>query len=92
MCLVNNAVTAKSTALSTTASTIYNGLFYQNDAVRLDSAGSFTLTLTSRGKYSGRIQIGSKRYSFSGFLSSGQSGATNVICATMAQPSPSTST
>ena len=47
--------------------------------MRLDSAGSFTLTLTSRGKYSGRIQIGSKRYSFSGLLGSRQSGATNVI-------------
>ena len=62
-----------------TTSSIYNGLFYQDDAVRLTSAGSFTLSVTPRGSYSGKLQIGTKSYSFSGSLNSQKTGATKVI-------------
>src|SRR5207248_163569 len=37
----------------------------------LQSAGSFTVTTTSKGKFSGRVQIGSARYTMSGQLDSG---------------------
>ncbi|MBI3853018.1 MAG: immunoglobulin domain-containing protein [Verrucomicrobia bacterium] len=56
----------------------YAGLFYENDAVRQSSAGFFTASLTSRGTYSGSLQMGANRYSFNGqFNLPGQ--ATSVI-------------
>ncbi len=48
----------------------YNGLFHEPDAVRPTSAGSFTLSATSGGGYSGSLRIGAKRISFSGKLDS----------------------
>jgi hypothetical protein len=77
--LASSASSAAPGMQSTTASSTYGGLFYQADAVRLASAGSFTLSVTPRGKYSGRVQIGTKSYSFSGLLDAQQSGGTNVI-------------
>jgi hypothetical protein len=74
-----NALPPNFSAQSVTNSSTYNGLFYQDDAVRLTSSGSFTLSVTARGAYSGRIQIGNSRYSFSGKLNSQGTGATNVI-------------
>ena len=56
----------------------YNGLFYQSDGVRQSSAGCFTLSVTARGTYSGRLQIGKKGYSFKGKLNL-QCQATNII-------------
>jgi hypothetical protein len=47
----------------------YNGLFYEADQVRQASAGALALTVSTHGKYSGRVQIGNSRYSFSGKLS-----------------------
>ena len=57
----------------------YNGLFYEDDGIRLTSAGSFTLALTASRKYSGRLRLGAKRYSFSGLLDPQQNGGPNVI-------------
>lgn len=37
----------------------YRGLFYESAAVAQSSSGSFVLTLTAKGKFSGRLQIGS---------------------------------
>ena len=56
----------------------YNGLFNEGDGVRQNSAGFFTATITTRGTYSGRLQIGARRYSFSGQLNL-QLQATNAI-------------
>ncbi len=69
----------KSATATGLAGTTYNGLFYQDDAVRLASAGSFTLRITPNSKYSGRLQLGTKRYSFSGYLDPQLAGATNTI-------------
>ena len=66
-------------AQSVRTGTIYNGLFYEDDAVRLNSAGAFNLSVTPRGRYSGRLQIGTKRYSLSGWLNANRTGATNVL-------------
>jgi hypothetical protein len=60
-------------------SSIYSGLFFQQDAVSLASAGSFTLSVTPRGKYTGRILLGAKRYAFSGILDTNQNSGTNFI-------------
>jgi hypothetical protein len=46
----------------------YNGLFYENEEVNQHSAGSITLTLTTKGSYTGKLQIGSSRLSLSGTL------------------------
>jgi hypothetical protein len=56
----------------------YNGLFYEADAVRLNSAGYFQITLSSRGSYSGSLQLQSRRYSFKGLFNL-QGQATNRI-------------
>lgn len=45
---------------------VYTGLFYEQDAIRPATAGFFSITTTTRGTYSGRMQIGNSRYSFSG--------------------------
>ena len=56
----------------------YNGLFYEADQVRQHSAGFFTVSLAKHGTYSGRLQIGSDRYSFHGQFDL-QCQATNII-------------
>ncbi|MBI3852477.1 MAG: DUF4038 domain-containing protein [Verrucomicrobia bacterium] len=56
----------------------YNGLFYEDNAVRQSSSGFFTLSTTTQGTYSGRLQMGTSRYSISGQLDA-QGQATNVI-------------
>jgi hypothetical protein len=57
----------------------YSGLFYQTDAIRLQSAGSFTIVITPSGAYSGKIQVGfTGKYSVSGHLNAGGQ-ATNVF-------------
>jgi hypothetical protein len=61
------------------ASSIYNGLFFETNAVSLASAGSFTLSVTPRGKYSGRILLGAKRYPFSGLLDVTLNSGSNTI-------------
>jgi hypothetical protein len=44
----------------------YNGLFYEGDQIRQNSAGAFTLTVTTKGSYSGRLQFANQRTTFSG--------------------------
>ena len=56
----------------------YNGLFSQNDEVRLVSAGSFNLYADKNGNYSATIEFAKGRYSFSGALTTSLR-ATNLI-------------
>ncbi len=60
----------------------YNGLFYQDDQVRPGASGSFALVVTTRGTYSGRLQLGATRYSFSGKLNL-QCQGTNYLIASL---------
>ena len=46
----------------------YNGLFYENDEVQRHTSGYFTIRVTPRGTYSGRLQTAMSRYSFRGVL------------------------
>jgi hypothetical protein len=46
----------------------YNGLFYETNGLWQQSSGIITITTTSRGKYTARMQIGARRYGFSGQL------------------------
>ena len=62
----------------TPAQAAYNGLFYEDKEVQQYSSGFFTASTTTRGTYSGRLQIGASRCSFSGQLNL-QGQATNVI-------------
>lgn len=51
-------------------SSSYGGLFYEQDAVRLASAGAFTLSVKANGKYSGMLQTTTARLPFSGTFGS----------------------
>jgi len=62
----------------TAAAGTYNGLFNESDQVRLNSAGAFNVYFGDGGAYSGWLQLGFVRYSFSGNLALDLS-ATNVI-------------
>ena len=55
----------------------YNGLLYEDDDIRVGSAGFFTLKVNSRGAYSGQLQVGSTRKRFSGKLDLLSCQATN---------------
>ncbi|HEY9510439.1 MAG TPA: fibronectin type III domain-containing protein [Verrucomicrobiae bacterium] len=46
----------------------YNGLLYEDDDIRVSSAGYFTLKVSKHGGYSGQVQVGSLRKRFSGKL------------------------
>jgi lysyl endopeptidase len=56
------------TALFPRAKGAYNGLFATGSPA-IDSAGFCTLTLTSKGTYTGSLQLAGKRYSFKGTFS-----------------------
>jgi len=56
----------------------YNGLFFENDSIRQESAGFFSLFLNARSNYSGHLQLGSKRYSFKGRINA-EGLATNLL-------------
>ena len=56
----------------------YSGLFYEGDEVQQASSGSFTISLTTKRTYSGRITLGAGRYSFSGSLGLGDA-LTNTV-------------
>lgn len=44
----------------------YGGLFYEQDAVRVQSSGAFNLSVTAVGKYSGTLQMSAGKFAFSG--------------------------
>jgi hypothetical protein len=44
----------------------YTGLFYETNAVRVQSSGAFNLSVTAGGKYSGALQMSAGRLPFSG--------------------------
>jgi hypothetical protein len=44
----------------------YNGLFYEGDQIRQNSAGAFTVTISAKGSYSGHLQFANHRNAFSG--------------------------
>jgi hypothetical protein len=56
----------------------YNGLFHEDDAVRPNSAGAFTVSVTARGSYSGSLRLGTNRWAFTGLLDF-QCQATNAL-------------
>jgi hypothetical protein len=51
-----------------TNSGTYSGLFSEPDALRPQSAGAFKLSISTRGTYSGSLQMGTARLPFSGVL------------------------
>ena len=63
---------------SVAAAGVYNGLFFENDVVRLHSAGQFNLALNSGENFSAWLQIGATRLPFSGTFDANLT-ATNVI-------------
>jgi hypothetical protein len=57
---------------------IYNGLFFDPNDVTLQSSGAFSISSTANGKFSGKLQIGSRRSSFTGQFDGG-GNATNSV-------------
>jgi hypothetical protein len=53
------------------AGATYNGLFLGTNGITLQNSGSFTLTTSSAGGFSGKLQIGNARASFSSKFISG---------------------
>lgn len=44
----------------------YNGLFYETNGVSQGRSGAFTLSTTTKGKFTGTLQLGGSRHSISG--------------------------
>jgi hypothetical protein len=76
------AFTAVGAALSANAyapmSATFNGLFFQTNSAWQQSSGLITISTTSRGTYSAKVQLGHDRYSHSGWLSTDGMGAFDV--------------
>lgn len=56
----------------------FNGLFHQNDQVRLGQSGFFNFVLADKGTYSAYVQIGTRKTKASGRLSL-EGRATNIV-------------
>jgi hypothetical protein len=52
--------------------------FYQQDSIQHGTSGALNAKTTKRGSYSGVLQIGGRRYSFSGQLDPSGSGTTTI--------------
>jgi hypothetical protein len=52
----------------TPSAATYSGLFYTSNAVEFLKSGAISITTTKSGKYSGSVQYGAKKYSFTGIL------------------------
>ena len=52
----------------------YTGLFYEDDGVRFESAGNFTLSVTAKQKFSGKLNVAGETLSFSGSFNVGGYG------------------
>ena len=63
----------------------YSGLFYPTGGVQFGQSGALAAKITGRGTYSGSLQMGVNRYSFSGQLSS-SGAATNSIPRKLSSP------
>lgn len=63
----------------------YNGLFYEDSQINQYSSGSFSVTVSAHGNYSGRVQLGADRLSFTGKLNL-QCTATNSVNRKLAAP------
>jgi hypothetical protein len=63
----------------------YNGLFSEDTGVNQNSSGSFSVTVSAHGNYSGKIQLGASKLSFKGKFNL-QCTTTNSIPRTMAAP------
>jgi hypothetical protein len=62
--IYNGNATNKPTYPQVTAA--YSGLFFESTGVELGRSGAISLNATAAGSYSGKLQIGSKSYPFSG--------------------------
>lgn len=62
----------------TTSKGVFNGLFYEDDQVRLGQSGFFSLTLSDKGAYSAYVQLGTRKTKASGKLTL-NGRATNVV-------------
>jgi hypothetical protein len=74
--IYNGTATNKPTA--TPVSGAYSGLFFESTGVELGRSGAVSLNTTAAGGYSGKLQIGSKNFPFSGTFDPFGAG-TNVI-------------
>lgn len=57
----------------------YNGLFFQTTGYWNQSSGIITISTTSQGSYSAKLQIGKAHYSFSGRFASDGSASAQIL-------------
>jgi len=74
--IYNGTATNEPTYSPVTAA--YTGLFSESTGVELGRSGAISLNTTAAGSYSGKLQIGSKSYPFSGTLDPSGAG-TNAV-------------
>jgi hypothetical protein len=63
----------------------YNGLFSEDSGVNQNSSGSFSVTVSAHGNYSGKVQLGASKLSFKGKFNL-QCTTTNSIARKLAAP------
>jgi Fibronectin type III domain len=56
----------------------YFGLFSEDNSIRPTSSGSFAVSVTPKGAYSGKLRLGMGRYSFTGKLDSSYEGSVTI--------------
>jgi hypothetical protein len=56
----------------------YSGLFYERNAIQQGTSGALNVRITKRGSYSATLQIGGRRYQFSGQLDPSGAGTTTI--------------
>jgi hypothetical protein len=69
---------AAPTLIFAASSSTYTGMFFEPEGVWQQSAGYVTFTITSKGKYSGKLLVGTRTYSFSGYLDANGAGSNSI--------------
>ena len=70
--------TATNLPVYTPVAAAFSGLFFESAGAELGRSGALSLNTTAAGAYSGKLQIGSKSYPFSGTFDPGGAG-TNAV-------------
>ena len=82
-CIVRNGYgsTISTTAyiLQDTAAGVYNGLYYEEDAIRNESSGLVNLTIGKKGVFSGNVWVDGRRRPFKGQLVNFQADVTILL-------------
>jgi hypothetical protein len=57
---------------------LYNGLLYDTNGISQPSSGFFTITTTGKGQFTGKLQVGTAKYSVIGPIAAGGAGHADI--------------